>query len=121
EQTISAFARHLEPGGLTIIEPYFSPDRYWTDRVTLNVVNEDDLKIAWMYSSKAPEDGVAAMDIHYLVGRPAGVEHFTEHHEIGLFSDEDYDRAFKDAGLVAYFDPQGYFGRGAFVAVRPER
>jgi SAM-dependent methyltransferase len=121
EETIAAFARHLEPGGLAIIEPFFSPDRYWTDRVTLNVVNEEDLKIVWMYSSTPPEDGIATLDIHYLVGTPEGVDHFTERHELGLFSDDDYGRAFKDAGLAAYFDPEGYFGRGAFVAVRPER
>jgi SAM-dependent methyltransferase len=114
--TISAFARHLNPGGFAIIEPFFSPDRYWTHRLTLNIVDQPELKIAWMYTSGEPGEGTAVLDIHYLVGTPAGVEHFTESHEFGLFTADDYAVAFADAGFTARFDPLGFFGRGAYLA-----
>jgi SAM-dependent methyltransferase len=119
ENAIRGFAAHLNPGGLVIIEPFFPPDRYWTDRVTMNVVDEDDLRIAWMYTSPPPVDGIAAIDIHYLVGTRDEVTHFTERHELGLFSDEDYARAFSAAGMRARFDDEGYFGRGAWIAKLP--
>lgn len=115
-RTIAAFARHLAPRGLVIIEPFFSPEQYWPSHLKLNVVDRPDLKIAWMYTSGEPRGGVAAVDIHYLVGTPAGVEHLTERHEWGLFSADDFAAAFSSAGLAARFEPEGFFGRGAYLA-----
>jgi len=116
-RTVQRFRDHLETDGLVFLEPYFSPEQYWTNRVTLNVVEEPDLKIAWMYTSTPPVDNVAAIDIHHLVGTPQGVECFAEHHEMGLFTTAEYGEAFELAGLRAEFDPVGLSGRGAYTAV----
>jgi len=110
---VSAMARHLAPGGLLIIEPFFTPDSYWVDRVTLNEYESDGLKIAWMYTSKR-EGLVALLDIHYLVGTPDGVRHFTELHEMGLFSEQNYTDAFQQAGLRLQFDPGSPGGTGLY-------
>jgi SAM-dependent methyltransferase len=118
EATLRRFASHLTPGGVVVVEPWFTPERYWTDRVTLNTAEDEDTKIAWMYTS-ARRDGESVLDIHFLVGTPAGVEHFTEEHVMGLFTDEDYLGAFRAAGLVADHDPEGLFGRGMYVAGGP--
>jgi hypothetical protein len=40
------------------------------------------------------------LDFHYLVATSEGVEHFTEHHELGLFTEEEYRAAFMQAGLA---------------------
>ena len=118
DRTIARFEQHLENEGLIVLEPYFSPERYWTDRVTLNVVDQPDLKIAWMYASPPPIDNVAVLDIHHLVGTPQGVECFAERHELGLFTPEQYAGAFRQAGLEPALDPEGFFGRGVYTAVR---
>lgn len=115
-RTIQSFARHLMPAGLLVLEPFFSPEQYWMHTVTLNTLNEPDLKVAWMYTSDPPENDIAILNIHFLIGTPDRVDHFTERHELGLFRPEDYTRAFRDAGLTAEFDPEGFFGRGAYVA-----
>jgi SAM-dependent methyltransferase len=115
---VANMARHLNPGGILVIEPWFSPDRFWVGRLTANYVDRPDLKIAWMYTSEI-RDGLSVMDIHYLVGTPAGVEYFTERHELGLFTDEEYREAVTGAGLMVDYDPDGLFGRGMYIGVAP--
>jgi ubiquinone/menaquinone biosynthesis C-methylase UbiE len=116
ERTVSTMARHVRPGGVVIIEPWFTPDTYWTGTITANFVEEPELKIAWMYTSEV-EDQVSVLDIHYLVGTPEGIDHFDERHEIGLFTREDYLGAFSRAGLEVLYDSVGLFGRGMYVGL----
>jgi SAM-dependent methyltransferase len=114
-RAVAAMARHLQPGGLLVVEPWFTPDRYWTGTITANHVDLPDLKIAWMYTSERV-DRLSVLDIHYLVGTPEKVEHFEERHEMGLFTDEEYGQAFRAAGLEPEHDPEGLFHRGLYVA-----
>lgn len=114
---VAQMARHLRPGASLIMEPWVAPDEYWVGRVTANFVDQPDLKIAWMYVSEI--DGrVSVFDINYLVATPGGVEHFTERHEMGLFTEQDYLGAFEAAGLTASHRPDGPFGRSLYVGTK---
>jgi len=112
---VLSMRRHLNPGGVLLVEPWFTPEAYWTGTITANYVDQEDLKIAWMYASER-EGLVSVLDIHYLVGRPTGVETFRERHEIGLFTKQQHLDAFRDAGLEARHETEGPFGRGLYVA-----
>jgi SAM-dependent methyltransferase len=112
--TVANFVRHLAPGGLVLVEPWFTPESFWSDTLTGNVADHGDLKIYWMYTSRR-EDRLSVLDIHYLVGQPSGVEHFTERHEMGLFTHEEYLAAFRHAGLEPQHDPVGIFRRGLYL------
>jgi SAM-dependent methyltransferase len=112
---LAAMARHLQPGGVLVVEPWLSPD-VWQDRHVGGVfVDEPKLKIARMNAARRDGD-VSVVDFHYLVATPAGVEHFTELHELGLFTVEQHLAAFRAAGLEAEHDPEGPMGRGLYVA-----
>jgi len=116
--TVANIARHLEPGALTLIEPWFTPETYWSGTVTANFVNDPDLKIAWMYLSER-RSNLSVLDIQYLVGTTDGIERFNEVHELGLFSHQEYLDAFRAAGLIVEHDPVGFFGRGLYIGTKP--
>jgi ubiquinone/menaquinone biosynthesis C-methylase UbiE len=115
---IAAMARHVAPGGLLLIEPYFTPETYWVDRVTMHESGDDSMKIAWSYVS-ARRDMLSILDMHYLVATPRGVEHFTETHELGLFTVADFQRGFKAAGLQWTYDPIGPTKVGCHIGRMP--
>ena len=54
----------------------------------------------------------------YLVGTPERVEHFTERHDLGLFTREEQLAAFRAAGLEVEHDVEGLMGRGLYIARR---
>jgi SAM-dependent methyltransferase len=118
-QVIATMARHLRPGGVLIVELFLRPDRFAVGRPSATFVDQPDLKIARM-AVAAREGTVAILDFHYLVATPDGVEHFSERHEMGLFTDDEYHAAFADAGLEMTHDAEGLMGRGVYAGVAPE-
>jgi SAM-dependent methyltransferase len=118
KQALQTLARHVYPRGLVIIEPWLSPGIFSEGGLFASFIDEPDLKIARMNINKV-EDGVSILDFQYLVGTPEGIEHFTERHELGLFTHEEYVRSFEDAGLSVMYDAHGLTGRGLYVGIRP--
>jgi SAM-dependent methyltransferase len=116
-QTARTFARHVEPGGVAIVEPWFTPDAWDDGRISADLREGPGVKIARMLVS-GQHDGVSTLDIHYLVGRKEGVESFVEHHELGLFTIEEYQAALTDAGFTVTHDPVGLLGRGLYLGQR---
>jgi hypothetical protein len=115
---VACMAGHLNPGGVLLLEPWFTPETYWTDTLTVNHVDQPDLKITWMYTSRRERD-MSVLDIHYLVGRTEGVETLKERHEMGLFTVTEHLNAFAAAGLSARHVTGGPFGRGLYIARAP--
>jgi SAM-dependent methyltransferase len=117
---IASMARHLGPGGVLVVEPWLTPDIWQDSHVGAVFVDRPELKIARMNVAGRRGD-LSVVDFHYLVATPDGVEHFTEPHELGLFTVEQHLRAFRAAGLAAEHDPEGPMGRGLYVATAAPR
>ena len=117
EQAIATMARHLHPGGVLLVGPFFPPDAWHVGEPHAMFVDQPHLKITRMNVS-GRRDTIALLDFHYLVASPNGVEYFTEHHELGLFTDEEYRRALTLAGLEVDYDAEGLIGRGLYIGAR---
>jgi SAM-dependent methyltransferase len=113
---IASMARHLESDGVLIVEPWARPENWQDGRLAAVFVDEPELKIARMNVS-ASRGTTSIVDFNYLMATPDGIEHFTELHELGLFTVDQHLAAFSAAGLDAEHDPEGPMGRGLYVAV----
>lgn len=116
-QALGTFAKHLQPGGVVFVEPWFGPGVFDTRKIHAMFVDEPELKIARMNVGRI-EGRLSFLDFHYLVGTAAGIEHFCETHALGLFTGDEYQQAFRDAGLRVYHDEEGLDGRGLYIGIR---
>ncbi|HLY20951.1 MAG TPA: class I SAM-dependent methyltransferase [bacterium] len=117
-QTVGCMAKHVNPGGLVIVEPFLGPEQFKPGYLGAIFVDRPDLKIARIHTSSVSGQAAAIL-FHYLVGTPDGVEHFTERHEMTMFTRDEYLVALEAAGLRAARDDEGLMGRGLYIGVRP--
>jgi SAM-dependent methyltransferase len=116
-QAIANMARHLAPGGVLIVEPWFWPG-FKLDPISQMSVDLPDYKIARIVNTQIIGHSYIA-HFHYLVGKPDGVDYLVERHELGLFSHAEHRAAFEDAGLLTTHDQKGLIGRGLWIGVKP--
>ncbi|MFC8870966.1 class I SAM-dependent DNA methyltransferase [Streptomyces sp. NPDC057148] len=117
-QALACFARHVVPGGVVAVEPWWFPETYVDRWVSSDVIEVDGDTIARL--AHTVRDGDASrMSVHYLIAsRDAGVRHVSEEHRAMLFTREQYEAAFRLAGLRPEYLPGVLSGRGLFVGVR---
>jgi ubiquinone/menaquinone biosynthesis C-methylase UbiE len=113
--SFECFKKHLNPGGVIIVEPWFSPNQWEIGKSHMVTVDQPDLKICRMSISER-EGTLSKIQFHYLIGRPQGVEHLTEVHELVLYTPKDMLSFFEQANLAVKYDPVGIFGRGLYTA-----
>ena len=114
DAAIASMARHLEPAGLLIVEPWFTPDEWHPGRVQVLDHEVDGVRVVRMTASGVDGE-TAVMAMHHLVSRGTEIEHRSEVHRMTLFTMADYERAFQAAGLSFEVDRPGPFGRGALI------
>lgn len=121
ERAIANLSRHLAPGGILIIEPWVSPEAYWNNKVSADIVDKPELKIVRMYTTGL-KDQVSVTEVHYLIGTPQGVRHFVMLDELGLFTHEEYLTAFEKAHLeVSHYDKELFPGHNYGLYVGAQR
>jgi SAM-dependent methyltransferase len=116
-RAIQTMTNHLLPGGVLIVEPWFAPGQFEVGSVFALFAEQPDLKICRMNLGEVVGN-LSILNFHYMVGTPQGVEYFTERHELGLFTQEEYLEAFRRAGLEITHDPEGLDGRGLYIGLK---
>jgi ubiquinone/menaquinone biosynthesis C-methylase UbiE len=114
QKAIKTMARHLLPGGVLVIEPWFSPRQWHSGRTFVTQVSNPDLKIVRMSFSKQ-KGKTSVIEFHYLIATPRSIEHSVEVHKLGLFTHMEYMGAFTAAGLKVRHDLEGLDGRGLYI------
>jgi SAM-dependent methyltransferase len=115
EAALRCLAKHCRPGGLVLVEPFITPDRWRPGHPDMQAVDREDLKLCRMALS-GREGDLAVIRFEYLVGTPRGIEHLNEEHVLGLFPVAGTLAAFERAGLEARHEPEGLGSRGLYVA-----
>jgi ubiquinone/menaquinone biosynthesis C-methylase UbiE len=118
QEAIKTMSGHLLPGGVLLIEPWFTPEQWNPGRAFMTQVNKPDLKIVRM-SYSGQRGKISILEFQYLVGTSKGIEHSLEIHELGLFTHKEYMDAFKATGLSVTHDAEGLDGRGLYIGLKP--
>jgi ubiquinone/menaquinone biosynthesis C-methylase UbiE len=118
QRTIKNMSQHLLPGGVLLVEPWFTPKQWHPGRVYVTQVNKPDAKIVRM-SHSSQKGSVSIIEFQYLIGTPKGIVRDVEILELGLFTKKEYLDSFRSAGLKAAHDPIGVYGRGLYIGVKP--
>lgn len=116
-KAITNMANHLATNGLLLIEPWFTPEAWHPNTAHATFVDEPELKIARMSTSKS-KVSLSIMEMHYLVCTPQTTRHFTELHQLGLFSQEQMLDALRKANLVSEYQSEGLTGRGLYLGLK---
>ena len=115
---MATMARHLSPGGVLVVDPWFHPEQWFDGHVVADAANEAGLAVARV--SRSTRDGtISRFEFHYAVARPEGIDTFMEPHAMGLWTVEEYSGAMQSTGLAVEHDPVGLIGRGLFIGVAP--
>ncbi|WP_119728823.1 class I SAM-dependent DNA methyltransferase [Thermomonospora amylolytica] len=98
---LRCFGRHLNPGGVIVVEPWYSPENALSGQVLGDVVTVDGQTISRL-SHAVVEGRAHRMTVHYLVAdSESGIRHFTDLHVLSLFTRQEYETAFAEAGVAS--------------------
>lgn len=114
------FAAAVRPGGVLVLEPWYSPEKFDAGRPHAQCSTVADVSVARVTATGLEDGDVARLDMHYLVARRDGpVEAFDEVHRLWLCPPETLVRAFSGAGFDVRTLEDGLMpGRGLLVGHR---
>ncbi|MEV7970317.1 class I SAM-dependent methyltransferase [Sphaerisporangium sp. NPDC088356] len=115
---VACMAGHLNPGGVLIVEPWYSPERATDRTVVGDIVHRDDGRTIARVSHGVLRDGRHHLETHFIVADADGIRHTADVQVMGVYRREEYQAAFAAAGCDAEYFEDGLAGRGLFVAVR---
>lgn len=119
-KSIRCFYRHLNPSGLLIIEPWFTPDAWIKNKITTNNIDKDHIKICRMTKSSR-EGNISIMDMNYLIGsKTQGIQYIREEHQMGLFTVDDMKKSFTDNGFNVEYNAKGISDRGVYIGKKTD-
>jgi SAM-dependent methyltransferase len=116
-QAVRSIRRHLAPGGIALVEPWFTPEAFKGGAVYLQTVDREEVKLCRVSRSEV-RGRISWLEFQYLVAEPGGIRHLEEVHELGLFTEEEMLEAFQGGGFEEVeYDTEGLTGRGLYLAL----
>lgn len=119
DATLATFARHLVPGGVVVVEPWWFPENFTPNHIGGSVTTVSGRTVARVSHTVRDSEAASRMDVHYVIGEAGkGVQHFSDTHVMALYPREAYEKAFTRAGLTAEYVTGEYAGNGLFIGVK---
>lgn len=117
DRAIDSMARHLNPGGWLLLEPWVAPDE-WRDGIADATESSDEEKgVQVMQTRLGRLDGkVSEITIDYDIKTPDESFSFTETHRLGLFTREETEAALEKHRFQSRFMPAGVLVNPLYVA-----
>lgn len=106
-ETLDNFVRHLKPGGVVIIEPYFTKKQFKPNRPKLSTIEFENIKIARVSLSRRKRNLASRKTIMALAEKGKGVFSFEDTRVVALFSMEQILDNMERAGLEAIHIKKG--------------
>ncbi|MEU4711955.1 class I SAM-dependent methyltransferase [Nocardia salmonicida] len=116
DRTLNCFARHLNPGGVIVIESWVFPEAFLPGYVSADIARTAGRTIA-RFSHSVREGNATRMEVHYLDATESGIRHLTDAHQLTLFTRDEYEAAFDRASCKVNYLENDKFPRGVFVGV----
>jgi len=103
KKTMQNLSNHLKPGGVVVIEPWFTKAAFKKGRSFMRTYDGENLKIARINISKV-RGNISILEFHYLVGEEnKEVKYFVDKHELGIFEVNKTLKIMKKFGIEAKF------------------
>lgn len=106
---------HLVQGGVVVVEPWLTPDRWHDGSVYSESAKAGDFAVARV-SRSWREGHESLIEMHYALARPDRTWAFSEVHRMGLFTTEQQLDVFRATGFDVDHESPGITDRGLFVA-----
>ncbi|GAB2898085.1 class I SAM-dependent methyltransferase [Streptomyces mayteni] len=117
-RTLARLAAHLEPGGVLVIEPWWSPGTFLDRHVAGDVLTVGGQTISRVSHTVRTGDRTR-MEVHWVVADPEhGPRHTVEAHVLTLFEPAEYLAAFEAAGCTVERLESDWSRLGLLVGVR---
>lgn len=114
-QALTCFRRHLTVGGTVIIEPWLRPGVLDPTHVARHLGEANGVRVS--RTTRVEVAGaMSRLLFDYEITDATGTRYASEVHELGLFTADDWRRAFLATGFEADHDPKGLSDRGLYVA-----
>ncbi|MEU6647378.1 class I SAM-dependent methyltransferase [Saccharomonospora sp. NPDC046836] len=117
DTAIARMAAHLEPGGVLVVEPWWTPETFLDGYVGGHLVRENG-RVVSRVTHSIRRGGATHMRIHFVVADAGGIRQFHEDEVNTLFTTEQYRAAFDRAGCEVEAVPGAAQLPGYLVGVR---
>lgn len=100
DAAVAHMAAHLEPGGVLVIENFHAPGEFFDGYRVADGWVDGDRALTRLSVSELHGD-VGVMNMHFVFDDGEQTRYFVDRHEMSLYSDGDFERAFAAAGMSA--------------------
>lgn len=120
KRSIACFSRHLKPGGILVIEPFFTKETFRPGSIHAGTQKGEGVMVS-RHSSSRRRGKLAVLDFHFLLSSTRGVRYYRDTHELALFDRERFLEILSGAGLRTWYYDDGLMpDRGLYVSLKAD-